>query len=286
MPTYNAERYISEAIDSILAQTEGDFEFLIVDDGSTDGTIEIVGDYSDKRIRLVYGPRRGLSAALNLGLSIAQGIYVARMDADDISLPTRFARQVEYLDTHSEIGLVGTFAKMVYEGSDKPSELFCGGTKRFEFPGLLDAVKDTVACHPTIMFRKELFAHYNLRYNEKFSTTEDQELFSRALRVTRFHNICEPLLIYRIHGNNASDTQRADGLKNLLAIKKDILYWLHPTGCYRSEQQISDKINRIIEILDEPELKCTILKTKYNPRSRTSALKKLRGRIKSFCRMP
>ena len=93
MPTYNAEKYLKEAIESILNQTFTDFELLVIDDCSKDNTRNIVLSYNDKRIRLIDGLQKGLAAALNFGIKIAKGVYVARMDADDIALPERFSKQ-------------------------------------------------------------------------------------------------------------------------------------------------------------------------------------------------
>src|SRR6266498_4162605 len=109
MSVYNGERYLSEAIDSIINQTFADFEFVIINDGSTDSSREIINAYRDPRIRLVDNSQNiGLPKSLNLGLALARGEYVARQDADDISHPTRFEKQVEYLDDHGEVVVLGT----------------------------------------------------------------------------------------------------------------------------------------------------------------------------------
>lgn len=106
MPAYNAEQYISEAIESILNQTYSNFEFIIIDDGSTDRTVEMVQSYSDPRIRFVQNEHNlGVAATLNRGLKLATGEYIARMDADDIALRERFGKQVSFLDMHPEIAV-------------------------------------------------------------------------------------------------------------------------------------------------------------------------------------
>ena len=118
MPAYNAENYIREAIDSILAQTFRDFEFLIIDDGSTDHTVEIIRSYSDSRIRLYQNERNmGVAATLNRGLDLARGEYIARMDADDISLPERFAKQAAYMDAHPDVAVCGSNIILFSEGA-------------------------------------------------------------------------------------------------------------------------------------------------------------------------
>lgn len=110
MPVYNAQEYIREAIDSILNQTFSDFEFIIINDGSTDNSVEIIKNYNDPRIVLVDNTEnKGLVSVLNQGLQLAQGEYIARMDADDISLPNRFMEQVNYLDKHPQVGILGAW---------------------------------------------------------------------------------------------------------------------------------------------------------------------------------
>ena len=110
LPVHNCERYVAEAIESILAQTFTDFEFLIVDDGSTDGTLPILNRFAarDSRIRVISRPNTGIVGALNEMLGLARADLVARMDADDVALPVRFERQVRYLDEHPECVMVGS----------------------------------------------------------------------------------------------------------------------------------------------------------------------------------
>ena len=114
MPVYNCELYVQEAIDSILNQTFIDFELLIIDDCSTDKTVEIINNYADKRIKLTTKPHNtGLTNSLNYGLSIAQGQYIARMDGDDVSVLDRFEKQVKFLDTNPDIILCGTWYQLM-----------------------------------------------------------------------------------------------------------------------------------------------------------------------------
>jgi glycosyltransferase involved in cell wall biosynthesis len=114
MSVYNGEKYLRQAIESILQQTYTDFEFIIIDDGSTDSSREIIQSYDDKRIRLVINEQNiGLTKSLNKGIRLAKGEFIARMDADDISLPQRFEKQVAYLDSHPEVGVLGTYANII-----------------------------------------------------------------------------------------------------------------------------------------------------------------------------
>ena len=122
MPVYNGERYLREAIDSILNQTFKDFEFLIINDGSTDLSVEIIESYADKRISLAHnGQNLGLITTLNRGFDLACGEYIARMDCDDISLPDRLEKQVVFMDNHPEIGICGSWVSAISDEKLIPS---------------------------------------------------------------------------------------------------------------------------------------------------------------------
>lgn len=246
MPTWNAEKYLREAVDSILGQTFCDFELIVIDDASTDMTRPILETYQDCRIKVIDGPCRGISAALNIGLDVACGEYIARMDADDISYPNRFEMQVNFLNNHKEYGLCATLAEWFFP--DGHTALW-GGTEanRLEQIGIFDNLIDTVLCHPTVMFRRDTFEKYELRYNEEFDSTEDQELWVRAMRYTRFYNMQEVLLKYRVHESNTSEFRRENGLRNLIKVKTDLLKWLYPSGKY-PEDQLNEKIAAVADI--------------------------------------
>lgn len=199
LPAYNAEEFIAEAIESILNQTFTDFELIILNDGSTDRTPEIIQKYAkmDKRIVFVNNPEnRGLIAVLNQGLDMARGEFVARMDADDISLPTRFEKQVAYMDSHPDVGVLGTVIQ---------------GFGMLDWPGIqipvvtvFDMLKQNYMAHPSIMIRKSILDKHNLRYNPEYKHCEDLELWSRMIFLTKFHNVMEKLLMYRVSGHNVS----------------------------------------------------------------------------------
>ena len=119
MSVYNGEKYLQEAIDSILEQTFKDFEFLIINDGSTDKTGEILESYHDLRIKIINNEKNiGLTKSLNKGLKLARGEYIARQDADDISMPERLEKEVEFLETHQDYAVVGAFAKIINKNSE------------------------------------------------------------------------------------------------------------------------------------------------------------------------
>lgn len=238
MPTFNAAQYLREAVDSILSQTFTDFEFLIIDDNSTDETLDILNSYKDDRIRIIHGPQKGIAAALNCGIRESRGKYIARMDADDISLPNRFLMQFEFMETHNDIGICGSIVICLSEDGDKTI------WRTIENPHVLDILINTAFCHSTVFFRKEYMEKYNLIYNENFFCAEDQELWFRAIKFTNFYNIQEPLLIYRSHENNKSKKTIVEGESNLCNIRKDLMNWLGINCTF-------DNINIKIKSLDQ-----------------------------------
>jgi len=202
MPAYNAERYVAEAVESILAQTFADFEFLIVDDGSTDGTLAILERYAnrDARIHLVSRPNTGYLVALNEMLGRSRGRFIARMDADDVALPERFDRQVDYLGRHPDCVMVGSRVTIIDpEGS--PLTVMEAPTEHEEIVGSLMASGGQLVYHPSVMFRREALLAVG-PYREEFLFAEDLDIFLRLAEIGRIANLAEPLLKYREHFAN------------------------------------------------------------------------------------
>jgi hypothetical protein len=197
MPVHNGAEFLAEAIDSMLCQSLRDFEFLIVDDASTDSSASIVQGYRDPRIRLIQSRERlKLSGALNLGLDQAKGRYIARMDADDISLPKRLERQVQFLDGHPEIGICGSW--ILYFGAS--SALLERPIHHEEIQAF--TLLDTPFAHPSVMLRRDLMERHPLRFDGRYFPTEDFELWIRILRHTQAANLPEVLLHYRVHAKS------------------------------------------------------------------------------------
>lgn len=196
MPVYNCEKYLRESIESILNQTFKDFEFLIINDGSSDKSAEIVESYKDNRINFVQNEKNiGLAASLNRGLDIAKGEYIARMDADDISLPERLEKQVRFMETNPQIGICGSWIKIF-------GDINYIGKYTKSHKNIISSLFTTCPlAHPTVIFRKELFNQYNLRYNPDFIVAQDYELWARASKHIVFENIQEVLLNYRTNPN-------------------------------------------------------------------------------------
>ncbi len=192
MPVYNTkEEYLRESIESILNQTYSDFEFIIINDGSTNNTEDVILSYKDKRIKYFKQKNSGVAKTLNYGFDLAQGEYIARMDSDDISLPDRFEKQINFLENNKSISVLGAWhEEFPQKNINKvPSEV-----------KLMDLVRDNLVSHPTIMLRKNDFDKYKLRYNPAF-TCEDYELWTRVVRCLKFCNLQEVLLKYRKEPN-------------------------------------------------------------------------------------
>lgn len=201
MPVYNGEKYLKDAIDSILAQTFKDFEFLIIDDGSTDTSAEIIKSYDDERIRFVQNESNlKLIKTLNNGLRLANGEYIARMDCDDISFPERIQRQVEFMDENLEVGICGTWSETIGDGVNKWETRFPCSNELIKAHLLIN----TALSHPTVIFRKSLLEKHDLSYNEEAEHAEDYDLWVRASELFDLANIPEVLLSYRVHKNQVS----------------------------------------------------------------------------------
>jgi hypothetical protein len=195
MAVYNGERYVREAVDSILGQSYRDFEFIIVDDGSTDRSRALIAEYTDPRIRLLVNEaNQGLAVALNRGIASAAGTLVARQDADDVSEPNRLERQVAYLTRHPEVTVVGSwYRKINPEGHDI-------GLRRLPCDPLDIRWAMLFHCpliHSAVMFRRAVIARDGPPYDPRFAYAQDYDLWSRIARVSLAANLAEPLVRVR-----------------------------------------------------------------------------------------
>ncbi len=203
MSVYNGEDYLNEAIQSILDQTFQDFEFLIISEfGTSLKSLEIISSFQDKRIKHIKNTiRLGLPASLNLGIDMAQGDYIARMDTDDVSLPERFEEQVKYLDSHPDVGVSGSGYKTIGFGKSFSS-------KPITDPEDIRAnfLFYTSLTHPTVIMRKNLLNKYNLRYDTLLLHGEDHDMWIRCSKFFPITNINKVLLLYRVHNKNKYKT--------------------------------------------------------------------------------
>lgn len=240
MPVYNTEEeYLREAIESILNQTYTDFEFIIINDGSTNNAKDVILSYDDARIKYYEQENRGLINTLNRGISLCSGEYIARMDSDDISLPERFGKQVEVLDKNPDIGLVGGFIKFF------PDDYIL---EYVEYPKYLDFLNNNSLGHPVVMFRKSVFEKYDLKY-ENYLHAEDYELWTRLVKYTKIYNIQELLLNYRVHDTSISVKHCELQKETANRIKQNMLDFL--TG----DKELQQKIRELLVTARVPQPK-------------------------------
>jgi GT2 family glycosyltransferase len=215
MPVYNGAAYLRESIESILSQSFADFEFIAVDDGSTDASGTILAEYAakDRRLRVARNDRNlGLAPALNRGLSMARGVWVARQDGDDISLPDRLARQTAFMREHPDVGVSGSQMIMFNERGRVVGEYRVGCTHGMI---LWNIFFGWVFAHPTVIMRRDVLSAAGGYDPQCFG--EDVDLWVRLAERTRFANLPEALVRYRRHGNAYSlrgrSRQQADALR-------------------------------------------------------------------------
>jgi len=222
MPVFNGEKYLKESVSSILNQTFDNFEFLIINDGSTDNSLDIIKSFNDDRIILINNETNlKIVTSLNKGLSRAKGKYIARMDCDDISLPRRLEKQVAFLENNEDIGICGSWISLIGEKENEiwqspinPDEIKC----RLLFHSTL--------FHPSVILRKQLLSISGLKYDKKFLYAQDYNLWVEASRITKISNIQEVLLLYRIHKQKISSKYRDIQRFNDSIIRREQLQYL------------------------------------------------------------
>lgn len=209
LPVYNAERYLADAVESILGQTFTDFEFLIVNDGSTDGSPAILDRYAkqDSRIRLWHRPNAGHVASLNLMLGEARGQLIARMDADDVAMPERFTLQVGAFAEDTSLVLAGGQIELIDAESRRIGVLSQSLTHE-EIDGF-HLRGHTSVCHPAAMFRRDPVLRL-CGYGEAFMCAEDLDLWLRVGEIGRLKNLPQVVLQYRIHDKSVSSQRQAE----------------------------------------------------------------------------
>jgi glycosyltransferase involved in cell wall biosynthesis len=233
LPVYNCQEFVSEAVISILNQTFSNFELIIIDDCSTDKTLEIIKSFDDSRIKIIEKPKNsGYTDSLNFGIDIAKGEYIARMDGDDISLPMRFEKQVAFLDHNQDVIMCGSDIAIL--SSDKPLYKYHSHEEI-----LVDLCFQNAFCHPTVMIRKT--ALLVNKYDKNFEPAEDYELWIRLSQIGKLANLNEVLLRYRVHENQISKSKNAIQKKHNFACNLKLL----------------NKLN-VLNEFDEHQIKSTI----------------------------
>lgn len=211
MAVYNDLPFLSPAVESVLAQSFKNLEFLIVEDGSSDGCAEYLGALRDPRVRVLRNQGNlGLTRSLNHGLDAARGQFIARMDADDICEPHRLERQVQFLRDNPNVGIVGSSRILIDEAG---REVAFAPAAESDLAIRWKCLLGNPFAHPTVMLRREVFEAHGLRYDESFRTAQDYELWTRLLSHTCAANLAEPLLRYRLRAG-VSRLNKAEQLAN------------------------------------------------------------------------
>jgi glycosyltransferase involved in cell wall biosynthesis len=197
MPVYNGEKYLKEAIESVLYQDFTDFEFLIINDGSTDSSTKIISSYTDARIRIIDNEKNiGLVGTLNKGLDLAKGEYIARMDCDDISIKSRLSVQVKLMDSNKNIGASGSFYRLLRKNKKAISDLPINNEEIKAF-----MIFNSPIAHPSAIIRSSILKQHNLKYDSEYIHCEDYNLWSQISEFSQLANTADVLLEYRVHEN-------------------------------------------------------------------------------------
>lgn len=240
LPVYNGADFLAQAIESILNQTHSDFELIIIDDGSTDESLKVINLYAakDERIVVIGRDNKGLVATLNEGIKVARGAWIARMDADDISLPKRFETQLLELENkHADI--CGSWVRR-FGGFDN---------RVVKLPQTEEAIKmemlfGTPLAHPTVMVRAEVLKANP--YNANFSNAEDYDLWARLIESGyKLVNVQEVLLHYRVHGMQVSVQAENQQYKQGQEIRKR--YWLYLFNSFSLDIKLIDDVLKVFD---------------------------------------
>lgn len=216
MAVYNGEAFLDEALQSVRDQSFREFEVIIVNDGSTDRTGAIIEQWrtKDSRLRVLNQAHEGLVSALNHGLELARGEYVARMDADDVCVPERLAAQLAFMDAHPEVGISGTWI-----------ETFGTGPRIVrKYPVEHDAIRsallfESVLAHPSVMMRRSMLIETGLRYDSTRTHAEDYDLWVRAAEHTNLANVPSVLLRYRLHPSQVVETYESQKIASAQRVR-------------------------------------------------------------------
>ncbi len=226
LPVYNAAPYLSEAIQSILNQTYQNFELIIIDDASTDNSWAIITQFAqqDKRIRTLRNERNlKLSKTLNRGIEHASGVYIARMDADDISLPDRLEKQVAYMDMHPEVGISGGSMEIMHAAGD----VFAKRTYHLNDQDIRSHIfRYSPYSHPLIIMRKTILDKVG-GYRDEYNPAEDYELYFRIGAVSKFGNLSDTLLKYRVVDKSMTTGSTKNMERKTIRIRKIFSSDLH-----------------------------------------------------------
>ena len=269
MPVYNtAIAILKEAVDSILAQTFNDFEFIIIDDGSTEAVREYLDRLIDPRIKILHNETNiGITKSLNIGFRAAQGKYIARMDSDDVSLPTRFEKQVAFMESHPQVIACGT--RWVYYGKKPEPPIIWMENRENLRVRLLFANCGPV--HPTAFFDREILVKHEILYDEQLIYSQDYGMWVTLVQYGDVCTLPETLLIFRNHQNRITKKHREQQIacdqitqrRLLMQLLGDVtdeevdMHYTHSTGYYKDATitpQVANWYKRLISANKQKEL--------------------------------
>ena len=212
MSVYNGEQYLEDAINSMLCQTASDFEFIVIDDGSTDGTTKLLQQYrsSDDRIQVLHHANVGLTASLNIGIRQARGEFIARMDSDDRADPYRLEAQLAYLRKHSECVALGSRLRLIDPDGDSLGD----SQPPVQHDDIVESLYQGIGSlpHPSVLMRRTAVESVG-GYRESFRYAQDLDLWLRLAEIGQLANLTEPLLNYRLHLNSITNEKRREQLE-------------------------------------------------------------------------
>lgn len=252
MSVFNTEEaHLREAIESILNQSYKNIEFIIINDASENNSLEIIRSYNkDSRIRLINNDKNiGLTKSLNIGLKIAKGVYIARMDSDDISFPDRICKQVDYMQRNLKVAAVGTLAQTF----GMASEIFGITENNSRITRVRLLFRNSSILHPTAFIRKSFLDQYNIQYDEGLRNAQDYQLWIDILRYGEIHCINEVYLWYRLHSSQTGHQSPITQIKCSELIQDKQL-------CLLSAENITDVEKEIHHSMVKPELYFSVKK--------------------------
>lgn len=221
MPVFNAEKFLEEAIESILTQTFADFEFVIVDDGSTDRSLSIIQSYSDSRIKLIINPSNlGLVRTLNLAFSQCQGKYICRFDSDDVSLEDRLFKQYQFMESNPGVTISGGAIRIIDEHGHISKNVISPPCSDMDIAFTL--MFESAFVHPSTILRRSDVSLY--KYSDKFVHAEDYELWVRIAASSQLANLKDELILYRQHSNSISAIHSDEQCAMTRLIRKQAIF--------------------------------------------------------------
>ena len=240
LPVYNGERYLREAIDSVLSQTYRDFELWVVNDGSTDGTVAIVDSYTDPRVKRIDNPHNmGLVATLNRAFAMVESPYIARMDDDDLWHAQKLELQIALLESNPEIGICGT---SIHKFGDIDSIHI--------FPEKSDALKVgllfyCMMSHPSVVYRRSMLVETGLKYRQDYFPAEDYKMWVDVLQHSKICNLQQPLVEYRQHGGQICQEKKEEQIVLERKLREEQLRLVYPSP---TEEELEFHLDRFTSL--------------------------------------